>query len=79
MFIHVNDCKYIDGYCLELSFNNNEKRMVDLSNELDGEIFEPLRDINKFKKFHIVHNTVEWENGADFSPEFLYEIGKQLV
>ena len=43
--------------------------------ELWGKVFEPLKQLNLFKKFKIseVMNTIEWENGADISPEFLYE------
>jgi hypothetical protein len=34
-----------------------------------------LRDLDVFRKFALVGNTIEWKNGADFAPEFLYEIG----
>ena len=48
---------------------------VDLENELDGEVFDPLKDPAYFKSFEVnpeLH-TITWQNGADFAPEFLYE------
>lgn len=74
MFIEVIQAEYIGGYRLLLLFNNGEKRIVDLSDSLKGTVYIPLKDINFFKKFSIKFNTVEWENGADFAPEYLYEI-----
>lgn len=74
MFIEVVKAEYIDGYNLLLLFNNGERRIVDLSDSLKGTVFAPLKDINFFKRFSIKFNTVEWENGADFAPEYLYEI-----
>ena len=44
MILHVDEAKYITGYQLKLKFNNNEVRIVDLKDELFGEIFEPLKD-----------------------------------
>jgi hypothetical protein len=38
-------------------------------------VFEPLKDINKFKRFYVSDWTIEWENGADFAPESLYRMG----
>jgi len=46
---------------------------VDLSDELDGLVFEPLKDLKFFRQFLIRYNTLSWENGADFAPEFLRE------
>ncbi len=74
MFLEVTKAEYIDGYRLKLFFNNGEIRIADLNSSLIGEIFMPLHDIEYFKRFAIKFNTVEWENGADFAPEFLYEI-----
>ncbi len=79
MFLEVINAKYIKNYELLLSFNNNEQKIVDLKDKLDGDIFQPLKDIEFFKKFKINFNTVEWENGADFAPEFLYQIGLKNV
>ena len=75
MFLEVTRAKYLGGYKLDILFNNGESKEVDLSDKLNGVIFEPLKDINFFRDFSIKFNTVEWSNGADFAPEYLYEIG----
>ena len=74
MFMEVIKAEYIDGFRLLLLFNNGERRIVDLSNSLNGSVYTPLKNIEYFKRFSIKFNTVEWENGADFAPEYLYEI-----
>jgi len=59
-----------------LEFENGDVRQVDLENQLDGEMFEPLRDIGRFSSARLNPDidTVVWDNGADMSPDFLYEI-----
>lgn len=74
MFLHVIEAKYISDYQVWLEFNDNTNGIADFSNELDGEIFEPLKNINYFKNFHLEGHTLNWENGADFAPEFLKSI-----
>jgi len=73
MFIHVNEAKYINGYKIWLSFNDGSRGEIDLSSELYGEIFEPLKDISFFTTFNLEGHTLSWSNGADFAPEFLHE------
>ena len=75
MIPRVIDAKYIKDYTLYLSFSDGSDGEVDLEQELEGEIFEPLRDISYFKNFTVNHelHTVVWPNGADIAPEFLYE------
>ena len=75
MFIEVPKAEYLDGYRVKLLFNNGETKIVDLSHSLNGAVFAPLKDLEYFKQFSIKFNTIEWENGADFAPEYLYEIG----
>ncbi|MBO5583408.1 MAG: DUF2442 domain-containing protein [Prevotella sp.] len=75
MFLEVIKAEYLDGFRLLLWFSNGEQKIVDLSNSLNGTVYAPLKDIEYFKCFSIKFNTVEWENGADFAPEYLYEIG----
>jgi hypothetical protein len=76
MFLEISKATYLDNYRLLLTFNNGVAKTVDLQNELKGIVFQPLRQLDYFKQFEIKYNTVEWENGADFAPEYLYEIGK---
>jgi len=75
MFLEVSQAEYLENYRIKLTFNNGEKKIVDLQNELKGSVYEPLRQLNYFKKFQVKYNTIEWSNGADYAPEYLYSIG----
>lgn len=81
MFLHVVDAKYLRDYCLWLKFNNGAEGEIDLAAELEGEVFGPLRDVDAFQRFTIDPEleTIVWENGADFAPEFLYEQMTELT
>ena len=75
MFLEVVKAEYLNGYRIKLWFNDHTVKVVDLAKSLNGEVFVPLRNIDYFKRFSIKFNTIEWENGADFAPEYLYEQG----
>jgi hypothetical protein len=63
--LEVSSAKYIEEYRIELLFNDGERRIVDLKDSFDGPVFQPLKDLDFFKKFKIDFNTIEWPNGAD--------------
>ena len=73
--LFITHAEYIEGYSITLTFSDGSQRVVDLANELFGEVFEPLKDVALFKDFCVNHDTgtIEWSNGADFAPEFLFE------
>ena len=73
MFIKVETASYLGDYKLELHFSDGSHGVIDLKQELWGEIFEPLKKIDLFKKFYIKNGTIEWPNGADMAPEFLHQ------
>ena len=77
----VKDVIYMSEYKLQLTFEDGSLRLVNLESHLDGEIFEPLKDINYFKTVRVSPDldTIVWNNGADMSPDFLYEIGKPMT
>jgi len=79
MFLHVIDAEYDEAYRLKLKFNNGAEGTVDLEKELYGEVFEPLKNIEKFREFTLTSRTIEWPNGADFAPEYLLEIAKLTI
>lgn len=78
MLLEIERAEYIKDYTLKIYFNNGEIRIADLSASLNGQIFEPLKDLAFFKKYEIKFNTIEWENGADFAPEYLYDISTPI-
>ncbi len=80
MFLHVKRATHLKDYVLRIEFTDGALKDVDLQGELYGEVFEPLRDPHFFEQVKVDEETgtVEWPNGADFAPEFLYEIGKEV-
>lgn len=75
MLLEIVKAKYLGDYKILLDFNDGVSKAVDLKDELNGKVFEPLKEREFFKNFYIKFNTIEWENGADFAPEYLYQIG----
>jgi hypothetical protein len=64
--------EYVSGYSLRITFHDGTAKLVDFSSWLNGPIFEPLREVQYFKKFMISGSTISWPNGADIAPETLY-------
>jgi hypothetical protein len=63
----VRRANYNSGYKLFLTFKGGADRIAGLTPHLEGEIFEPVRDVEFFRRF-IVNpglDTVVWENNAD--------------
>ncbi len=76
MIIHVTSVQVVGPASLQLTFDNGVSKRVNLRYELYGPVFEPLRDPAYFARVHIDPDsrTVAWPNGADFAPDFLYEM-----
>ena len=74
--LNVVAVRYLHDYVLQLRFNNGVEGEVDLSAELTGEVFEPLRDKAFFSQVRVNSDirTIAWPNGADFAPEFLLSL-----
>ena len=69
------EVRWVRAFVLWVRFSDGSEGEVDLSGELDGPVFEPLRDPAYFRRFVLSPDlhTVVWPNGADLAPEFLHE------
>ncbi len=78
--LKIDRMRYLRDYQLRIEFNNGVTKDVDLAAELHGEVFAPLKDTSLFKRATVnpETGTVEWPNGADFAPEFLFDIGRAV-
>jgi hypothetical protein len=75
MILHVTEATYERDYVIRLKFNDGAEGFVDLADELYGEMFAPLKDVDLFRNFRVDPEikTVVWPNGADLAPEFLHD------
>ena len=73
--VDVVEARYVRDHTVWLKFEDGAQGEIDLSGELKGPVFEPLRDPAYFRRFTVSPDlgTISWPNGADFAPEFLYE------
>ncbi len=73
--IRVLECRYVTGYTVWLRFNDGVEGELNLEGELEGEVFDALRDLQVFRSvsLHPELHTIVWPNGADFAPEFLHD------
>ena len=62
--LKVKDVDYLNNYRLALLFSDGVRKEVDLEPYLNGEVFEPLRDINLFVQYGLTPTTIEWANWA---------------
>jgi len=74
--LHVTEMRHVRDHVLWLRFNDGAEGTVDLAGELDGQVFEPLKDVAFFSRAYIdpEFHVVSWPNGADLAPEFLRDL-----
>lgn len=75
MLCDVVNVKVLDGYKLQLQFDDGKKGEIDISKLIPFRgIFEKLKNKDFFSKVfvNVELGTICWENGADIAPELLY-------
>ena len=66
--------KPLVGYRIEVTFADGVSGIVDVSNRLFGPMFEPLKDVELFRRVSVDEfGAPVWPNGADLAPDALYE------
>jgi hypothetical protein len=73
----VKHAAYLGQHRIAVTFEDDVVKIVDMRSHLVGEIFEPLKADSFFAQFVVNSDTdtLEWPNGADVSPDWLYEVG----
>ncbi len=74
--IWVISATYICDYKLRIEFNDGTSGLLDFYPILSSDRREKVRqllDAKLFSAFKTQMDTLCWENGIDFAPEFLYE------
>lgn len=63
---------------LEVTFVDSTSGKVDMraflsSLNIDGTVFEPLRDPAVFAEARVIIGAIQWPNGADLAPDAMYD------
>jgi len=65
-----------DDYNVFVEFNDGVSGIIDFKEKLHNDhrqIVRDLLDLNMFKTVKVEIDTLCWDNGVDFAPEYLYE------
>jgi len=70
--------KPLPDHQLDVTFENEERRIFDVSPYLNKGIFTELKDESYFKSVRVAFGSIEWPNEQDFSKDTLYLLGRQI-
>jgi hypothetical protein len=80
--LKVKKAIYLHDYVLQIQFNNGKIVEVDFAELVAENSFylKPLRNLTFFKRVAVDEfgYAICWPNGADFSPDVLYSMGKKV-
>ena len=62
-----------DDYKILVEFDNNECGILNMEPYLNFGVFNKIKDPNLFAKVRVSFDTIEWENGIDLDPQFVYD------
>jgi hypothetical protein len=68
----VVQAQYRGGFRIRVEFQDGVEATLNFRPWLVGPVFEPLKDVDYFRRFFVDGGAVAWPNGADIAPETLY-------
>ncbi len=68
----VKDVVPNDDYTVNITFENGEEKVFDVTPYLNKGIFKELKYPNIFKSVKPFMGSIQWKNGQDFCPDTLY-------
>ncbi len=76
--LDIIDVKPYKNNTLLLVFENQEKRLFDMTPYLSERPFTRLKDSPLFMKATVEYGTVVWPGNIDIAPETLWDFSKQV-
>ena len=73
MYRGVKNVTATDQHQLVIEFEGGEVRSFDVTSLLSIGRFRELASKSVFKTARVAFDTVQWDNGLDLDPEYLYE------
>ena len=73
MYAGVTHVKPLKNHRLELTFDTGEVRYFDATTLLSFGRFSELVDETVFQQVSVSFDTIQWPNGLDLDPEYLYD------
>ena len=78
----VTGVRVLGRYILELTFDTDEVKIIDMESLMRGSVFKPM--LTNYRVFCQVRvdqdaGTIAWPNGADWAPDELYTKSKSAV
>jgi len=72
--LSVISAEYIGDYKIKVRFDDSTSGIADFRQKVSTDhrpIIRELFDLKKFKAFTVEADTIVWDNGVDFAPEFI--------
>lgn len=78
--MRIEKAEYLRDYKIKLLFSDGITKVIDFKQFLTStrKLIAPLLDAEYFQRFYVDEITICWPNGLDFSPDVLYEVGKEI-
>lgn len=61
-----------EDFTLAIAFDNGEEGTLDMTPYLGFGVFRGIGDFEHFKRVRVAFDTIQWEDGVDLDPEFVY-------
>jgi hypothetical protein len=74
--VWVVKAELLEDYRVYVEFNDGVSGVIDFYDKLQNDHRQNIRellDLEKFKTVKAGLDTICWDNGVDFAPEYLYE------
>lgn len=79
MYPGVKSVVATDEHRLIIDFDNGERRIFDVSPLLPIGRFRELTSQQTFRTVRVAFDTIEWDNGLDLDPEYLYDNSETMT